>query len=466
MRQPTRFLHLTTATAVALLAVGCATQRRQAAVAPPSARNVILLIGDGMADTAITIARNYHVGAAGRLRLDLLPWTGSATTYALLEQDPSLPDYVTDSAASATALATGSKTSNYRVSTAARTNLPLPTIVERAGAAGIRSGLVTTASLADATPAAFVAHVNDRWCHGPAQMAACPLYNRAMGGAGSIVEQMIELGPQVLLGGGAASFAETITAGPGSGLRVRDWASERGYSVIEDAAALSTVAAGAKVLGLFAPMELTVGSGGVVASRPPMASAERCREVPRPPAEPRLAAMTQAALHLLHREPAAGSGFFLMVEGALIDKRAHAADVCGQIGETIEFDAAVAVALAYAEQHPETLVLVTGDHDHAPQIVSPAFAGNNAGWTATLLTADGAPMTIHYATAGLGQKQQHTGTQLRVAAMGPGADRVRGVLDQTDIFDLMAAVLGLPPVVSTQGSEGATRDSTGSVQLP
>ena len=80
------------------------------------ARNVILFLGDGMGDSEMTVARNYQVGAAGRLWMDTLPFTGEYTTFALQESNPSLIDYVTDSAASGTGWATGHKTSNGRVS--------------------------------------------------------------------------------------------------------------------------------------------------------------------------------------------------------------------------------------------------------------------------------------------------------------------------------------------------------------
>src|SRR5215467_12506222 len=81
------------------------------------ARNIIFLLGDGMGDSEITAARNYQVGAAGRLAMDSLPFTGAVTTYALQESNPAKPDYVTDSAAGGTAWATGKKTSNGRIST-------------------------------------------------------------------------------------------------------------------------------------------------------------------------------------------------------------------------------------------------------------------------------------------------------------------------------------------------------------
>ena len=84
------------------------------------AKNVILFLGDGMGDSEITIARNYQVGANGRLWMDALPFTGEYTTYALQESNPQLIDYVTDSAASGTGWATGFKTSNGRISVGRR----------------------------------------------------------------------------------------------------------------------------------------------------------------------------------------------------------------------------------------------------------------------------------------------------------------------------------------------------------
>src|SRR5689334_8077474 len=88
-------------------------------------KHVIFFLGDGMGDSEITIARNYFVGANGRLNLDKLPATGSITTYAVQESNPKLPEYVTDSAASGTAWATGVKTSNGRISTTPGTDLDL-----------------------------------------------------------------------------------------------------------------------------------------------------------------------------------------------------------------------------------------------------------------------------------------------------------------------------------------------------
>jgi alkaline phosphatase len=144
-----------------------------------------------MGDSEITAARNYSVGAAGRLAMDALPLTGEYTTYAVQEIDPTLADYVADSAASGTGWATGSKTSNGRISTTARTDQDLKTILEIARERGMRTGDVTTAELTDATPAVLASHVASRVCQGPGDMTACPQDKKSAGGQGSIAEQLI-----------------------------------------------------------------------------------------------------------------------------------------------------------------------------------------------------------------------------------------------------------------------------------
>ena len=123
------------------------TRQVQQAIRNGRAQNIILFLGDGMGDSEITIARNYQVGAAGRLQMDSLPLTGAYTTYALNEQNPNLPDYVTDSAASGTGWSTGHKTSNGRISTVAGSTgvAPYTTILELAQQAGFATGDITTA---------------------------------------------------------------------------------------------------------------------------------------------------------------------------------------------------------------------------------------------------------------------------------------------------------------------------------
>jgi alkaline phosphatase len=123
--------------------------------------------------------------------------------------------------------------------------------------------------------------------------------------------------------------------------------------------------------------------------------------------------MTAKALALLAQPDTDGQskGFFLQVEGASIDKRDHAQDPCGQIGETVAFDKVVEVGLQYAAQHPDTLVIVTADHAHTSQIIEPVAPEqtDHPGAFSVLITADGAEMTINYATAPPGISQSHTG---------------------------------------------------------
>ena len=92
----------------------------------------------------------------------------------------------------------------------------------------------------------------------------------------------------------------------------------------------------------------------------------RCDEDFRPANEPSLAAMTKKSIELLDDDR---DGFFLQVESASIDKRDHASDLCGQIGETLQLDEALKVALAFQRKHPDTLVVETADHSHTSQIV-------------------------------------------------------------------------------------------------
>jgi alkaline phosphatase len=145
-----------------------------------------------------------------------------------------------------------------------------------------------------------------------------------------------------------------------------------------------------------------------------------------------LQSLTNKSIDLLNRDRAkTGKGFFLQVEGASIDKQDHAADACGQIGETIDFDEAVQSALAFAKKDGNTLVIATADHAHSSQIVdsTPPTSLSTA-----LRTADGTTMKVSYGTSAAGSSQQHTGTQVRIAAYGPGAANVVGLSDQTDTF--------------------------------
>ncbi len=165
----------------------------------------------------------------------------------------------------------------------------------------------------------------------------------------------------------------------------------------------------------------------------------RARTPDRPATQPSLADMTSKAISLLDSKQS--KGFFLQVEGASIDKQDHAANACGQIGEAIDLDEAVQAALKFAKKDGHTTVIVTADHAHTSQIVE---AGSvTPGLTANLLTTEGSPLTLNYATAAAGGSQQHTGTQLRVAGYGPQAANVVGLTDQTDLFFTISRALKL-----------------------
>lgn len=435
--------------ALAIHGAGCASRAR--APASPevllaldtrTARNVILLIGDGLGDAELAAARYYHAGAGGRLNLDRFVFNGACTTWAVDENDPERPDYVPDSASTATAWATGRKTSDRRLSTTAKTDQPLETILELAQRHGLRTGNVTTTDVTDATPAALAAHVNHRRCAGPQGMDLCPQYRKALGGRGSIAEQMIDRKIDVLLGGGRDTLSQTIDAGPHAGMTVIESAAALGYRIVYDARQLEEIDSldGRPLLGLFAPGHLAPRWRGEAARPYPCSGPQRCVTDLRPAEQPTLAAMTRKALQLLEGR----KGFFLQVEGGLIDKRAHAADPCGQLGETIDFDEAVGVALDYAAKNPDTLVIATADHAQSSQMVDFTDDENHPpGWCARLISGEGAELRLVYATNVRRDFQQHTGTPVRVAARGPRAARVLGLLEQTDLYFLMAGALGL-----------------------
>jgi alkaline phosphatase len=413
------------------------------------AKNVIMFLGDGMGDSEITIARNYYVGADGRLFMDGLPLTGEYTTYAVQRGTSDVPDYVTDSAASGTGWATGHKTYNNAVSVDPVTGKPLPTILEAAQRAGYKTGNVTTSELTDATPAVLDSHISLRGCQGPADMANCPTETKLVGGLGSIAEQTIDHNVDVLMGGGSNRFLQTITGGPFTGNTVVDQATSQGYVYATDQAGLDAARPGKKFLGLFAPGNMDLEWTGPLAAPYPGPTATGCTESnpTRPATMPHLSAMTAKAIELLSarsKHDRGRQGFYLQVEGASIDKQDHAENPCGQIGETIEFDRAIQVALEWAKRNPDTLIIVTADHGHTSQIIEPPTATDHTpGAMATVITHEGQQMTINYATNLHGRSQSHTGTEVRVAAQGPQAANVVGITNQTDLYHTMARALGV-----------------------
>ena len=177
--------------------------------------------------------------------------------------------------------------------------------------------------------------------------------------------------------------------------------------------------------------------------------------------QPTLAEMTSKALDLLEDDP---DGFALQVEGASIDKRDHAADACGQIGELLGFDEAMGVALEFQREHPDTLIVMTADHAHTSEIINSDAKPATGASYATLQTVDGAPIRVAYTTGDpeTGRDQSHTGAEVPVWASGPQAANIQGTIDQTDIFDVLIGKTpsripgaGIPGPQGPGGEDGA-----------
>ncbi|MFJ7498492.1 alkaline phosphatase [Serratia grimesii] len=422
---------------------GDQTPALKASLSNKTAKNVILLIGDGMGDSEITSARNYAEGAGGYFKgIDALPLTGQYTHYSL-DKKTHKPDYVTDSAASATAWSSGVKTYNGALGVDVN-GKDQPTLLEIAKAAGKATGNVSTAELQDATPAAQISHVTSRKCYGPEETSEkCATNALENGGRGSITEQLLKARADVTLGGGAKSFNQLAKSGEWQGKSLKDQATALGYQWVENLDALNAVNVANQqkpLLGLFAAGNMPVRWQGPKATyhgnidKP----AVTCENNPTRTADiPTLAAMTEKAIDLLKTNQ---NGFFLQVEGASIDKQDHAANPCGQFGETVDLDEAVQKALEFARADGNTLVIVTADHAHSSQII--AADAKAPGLTQMLTTKDGAPMTISYGNSEE-DSQGHTGTQLRVAAYGPHAANVVGLTDQTDLFYTMRDAMAI-----------------------
>ena len=232
--------------------------------------------------------------------------------------------YVTDSAAAGSAMATGFRVNNGVVSVTPD-GKSIATVMEAARAKGKRIGLRTTATVYDATPAAFSIHAR----------------SRAFAGAGGPV---LSLEPEVLMGGGADYFLPVGVPGGKrkDGKDVIAAFRAKGYQVARNTAELQA-ATGPRLLGLFADDDMDF-------------------EIDRDPAkEPTTAEMAQAALKALARS--SPNGFVLFVENENVDTAGHANDAASLMRALWAFDDAVRIALDFQRGSPETLVIVTGDHE-------------------------------------------------------------------------------------------------------
>ena len=440
-----------------------------------STLNVILFIGDGMDEHQITMARNYLYGPNALFAMEQMPIRSSVKVQTLREDNPKLFRHVADSANTASTLATGMLTSKGRIATAAASNQIQPTILEDAQLKGYRTGLVSTASLTDATTAAFASHSPHRDCESPKDMKTRHLFilptqqctndQKEHGGRGSIAKQLTTASVDVLLGGGKKFFNQRA-----EGKKFLEITQDQGYALLKNTKDLLSVPDNHKLLGLFAnkhlPVEwvgdnnrrakqLTVNTDGDAIYPEPFA----CVPNAKYKNTPTLAQMTDKALSALSHNNS--KGFFLMVEGASIDKQAHKRNPCGQIGELRAFDKAVAKGREFAATHPNTLVIVTADHGQAGQVVplpesyqlaSHAVATQQypTGYYAVLKTLSGELMAVSYATnaSPQGLWEMHTGTNVPAFMEGPGLSDVPITIDQRYINSLMRRHLKLDKPLS------------------
>ncbi|WP_431035005.1 alkaline phosphatase [Streptomyces sp. P6-2-1] len=400
--------------------IGASAQApHSAAEKAPKARNVIFVNGDGMGPAAREAARLYLAGLDGELTMDKLPVAGQLTTSP---HDPKA--VVTDSAAAASAWATGEKTYNGAISVDVDGNR-LATLGQQAKAAGRRTGLVTTAQVTDASPAAFFSNTPDR------------------GQQDEIARQYLDVSkPDVILGGGEdwwlpeghpGAFPDQPAEDPGEASRGTKGnlvakAKKKGYTYVSGAKQLSKARPkNGKLLGLFANEEM-------FQQKP-----EGQGDVYKPVVD--LATMTAKALDTLDGKGKNKKGFFLMVEEEGVDEFAHANNAEKTLESMRQLERAVAVARQYVATHPDTLLVVTADHETGGLAVEENDPDDESGSGQS--TEDGPfpvrdsakSFTIDWTTG------QHTSVAVPVTAEGPSAERFNGKHANTYVHTVLSDIL-------------------------
>ncbi len=334
-------------------------------------RNIVLLIGDGMGVAQIT-AGIY--AQKDQLNLEHFPITGLIKTH-------SAKHLITDSAAGATAFACGCKTYNGAIGVDAQKK-PCRTILEEAAAAGMATGLIATSSITHATPAAFIAHVNQR-----SEMEA-------------IAPFFLKTRIDFFIGGGLKYFNERTDG--------RDLCKEleaKGFQV-------NTLHQ--RALNQCEPDPMRPFAWFSADKEPE--AAHRGRDY-----LPLAARM--APPFLVQRS---NRGFFLMIEGSQIDWACHKNDGDYAVREMLDFDQAVGEVLRFAQADGQTLVIVTADHE--------------TGGMSLLRGNDKRELKIKFSTL------YHTASMVPVFAYGPGAELFSGVYDNTDLYFKMKTLLRLDAV--------------------
>ncbi len=314
---------LSALTFLALVFAGCASTAPDTANAAQAPKNIVILFADGAAPV------QWDFGRYSSRVLRKQPFATTDVVFrdgvlGLLTTSPIGP-YVTDSAAAASAMSTGFKVENGALSVTPD-GKPVRTLMQAARAAGKRIGLVTTATVYDATPAGFSVNAKSRR---DSQL---------------LVDLYLALEPDVVLGGGADYFLPIGTPGGKrkDGKDIIAAFRAKGHQIARNTAELKA-ASGARLLGLFADEDMDF-------------------ELDRDPAqEPTTAEMAVAALNALSRQ--SPNGFVLLVENENTDTAGHANDAAALMRALWAFDDAVKVALEFQRRNPDTLVIVTGDHE-------------------------------------------------------------------------------------------------------
>ena len=341
----------------ALMLLGLLVSFNQKAVAQeaPKTVNVIYMIGDGM-----SLPQVYAAMLASKE-----PMTFSQFPYIGVVDTHSSSNDITDSAASGTALASDHKTKNGMVGMNPDT-IPVKTVLEALSEQGKETGIVVTSYVTHATPAAFYAKVPKRsqYENIAVQMAENPYIN-------------------LIIGGGMKHFIQRKD----SVNLVERMEKELGW----------------KVYDTLADIDVTCKKYAVMDDHNHMPkAAQRGDFLPR---------AVKTALNTLD---GAENGFFLMVEGSQIDMACHANDSTWMMDEMLDFDNAVKVALDYAKEHDNTLVVVTADHE-------------TGGLTLPDPKSKYSDVTFHYSTG------SHTCLPVLVYAYGPGAEQFTGWMQNSDM---------------------------------
>ncbi len=296
--------------------------------AEKKAKNIILLIGDGMGPQAVGLVSMYARYAPSSIYKDKISnyekLAGVSDMGMMFTKTNNT--LVTDSACSGTQIASGVYCNPGQVGIDFNKK-PAKTILEYAKASGKATGLITTVYLQDATPAVFVSHQSSR------------------GNKNDIAIDMIRTGPEVILGGGVRYFRDT---------NMLKEAEEKGYQLAYNKEDMQKLKGG-KILGLFAE------------DANPFA-------IDKPASVPSLKEMTEKALDVLSKDK---DGFFIMIEGGAIDWFEHGNDAGAVLKELLAFDETLGYVKEWASKRDDTLVIVTADHETGGFSFHYSYLGQN-----------------------------------------------------------------------------------------